>query len=106
MGLRRVIAEIKRNKRFLITAHTSLEGDALGSELAFCRLLKKLGKDAFILNEDGIPYGYDFLPGAGRVKRFKGRRRVAEFDCMVVLDCSDLKRAGEVHKINTDGKPV
>jgi len=63
LSLRRVVECVKKHKRFLITSHKGLEGDALGSELAFAGLLRRLGKTAAIVNEDAIPYGYDFLPG-------------------------------------------
>ncbi|KPK97178.1 MAG: hypothetical protein AMJ95_10375 [Omnitrophica WOR_2 bacterium SM23_72] len=98
MSVKKVIACIKSHKNFLITSHTNLEGDALGSELAFYRLLKKLGKRAMIVNQDGLPYGYDFLPSKVILKRFKemAASRNMRFDCFVVLDCSDLGRTGEV----------
>lgn len=107
MSLKKAVEFIKRNKRFLITSHTNLEGDALGSEIAFYFLLKKLGKRAFIVNEDASPYGYDFLPGQNKIKRLKlVFKKKPDFDCFVTLDCSDLKRAGETWKINRDKKPV
>ena len=107
MSLKKVVACVKRYKNFLITAHTNLEGDALGSELAFYRLLKKLGKHATIVNEDALPYGYDFLPGKENIKKFKNNlKKQLNFDCFVALDCSDLRRTGEVYRINTDAKPI
>lgn len=106
MSLKKVIACIKRNKNFLITSHTNLEGDALGCELAFYRLLRKLGKHATIINEDDLPYGYDFLRGKNIIKKFKQNLKGIKFDCFVVLDCSDLKRTGEVYRINTENKPI
>lgn len=105
MGLKSCVECIKRNKRFLITAHTNLEGDALGAELGFLSLVKKLRKSGIIVNEDGIPYGYDFLPGKEAIKKLNRRTIGAKFDCFVTVDCSDLKRTGEVYRIN-QGKPV
>jgi len=106
VSLKKVVECIKRNKYFLITAHTNLEGDALGAELAFYQILKKLGKFATIINEDELPYGYEFLPGASKIKKFKPNIKGIRFDCFVALDCSDLKRTGEVYRINTAGKPI
>lgn len=102
MGLGKAVACIKRNKRFLITAHTNLEGDALGAELGFLNLVKKLGKQGVIVNEDDIPYGYDFLPGKNYIKKLNRKTIRTKFDCFVVLDCSDLNRTGEVYRINRD----
>lgn len=115
MSLKKVVAHIKNNKYFLITTHTNLEGDALGSELAFYRLLRKLGKYATIMNEDNVPYGYDFLPGINKVEKFRGkifdkvrknRLKDIRFDCLIILDCSDLARCGRVSKINIDNRPI
>ncbi|MDI6606764.1 MAG: bifunctional oligoribonuclease/PAP phosphatase NrnA, partial [Candidatus Omnitrophota bacterium] len=104
--LKKSIDCIKRSKAFLITTHTSPEGDALGSELAFYRLLKKLGKEAVIVNEDPCPSGYEFLPGIENIKKFKKDLKYPPFDCLVTLDCTDLKRSGEVHSLNSAARPV
>ncbi len=106
MFLKKAVACIKRHRNFLITAHTNPEGDALGSEIAFYRLLKELGKYATIINEDDVPYGYSFLPDKFNIKRFKKNMKGIKFDCFVVLDCSDLKRTGEVYRLNLRNKPV
>ncbi|MCK9604001.1 MAG: bifunctional oligoribonuclease/PAP phosphatase NrnA, partial [Candidatus Omnitrophica bacterium] len=60
MSLKKVVALIRQNKNFLITTHTNPEGDAMGSELAFYKLVRKLGKNAVIVNEDGVPDSYSF----------------------------------------------
>ncbi len=104
MSLKEVAAGIKRNKKFLVTTHTNPEGDALGAELAFYRLLKRLGKTATVVNEDDVPYEYNFLPGVKIIKKFKKEQKKIRFDCFVALDCSDLKRTGEVYRINTEHK--
>lgn len=106
MSLEKVIACIKSNRRFLITTHLNLEGDALGSEIAFFRLLKSMGKQASIINQDSTPLEYSFLPGINKIKKFKKNYRNIRFDCFVVLDCSDLVRCGEVSKINKSHKTL
>jgi phosphoesterase RecJ-like protein len=106
MSLKNAAAFVKKQNNFLITAHTNPEGDALGSEIAFYLLLKKLGKSAVMVNEDGIPYGYTFLPEVGVIKKFGRWAMRVKFDCMAVLDCSDMERTGEVAQLNKAGKPV
>ncbi|MFA6349536.1 MAG: bifunctional oligoribonuclease/PAP phosphatase NrnA [Candidatus Omnitrophota bacterium] len=105
MSLNKVINCIKKNKRFLISSHVNLEADALGSELAFYRLLKALGKEAVIVNEDDIPYGHEFFPQVESVKKYDHRSGEIEFDVFVAVDCSDLHRTGEVHRLSA-GKPI
>ena len=106
MSINEVCQSIKQHDNFLICAHTNPEGDALGAQLGFYNLIKKLGKQAAIISDDRLPYGYDFLPGLKNIRRLdKGSARV-KFDCLVVLDCADLKRTGGVYKLNHDNKPV
>ncbi|MDD5561180.1 MAG: bifunctional oligoribonuclease/PAP phosphatase NrnA [Candidatus Omnitrophica bacterium] len=106
MGLKRICASIKKYNNFLITAHTRLEGDALGAELAFYALIRKLGKQGVILNEDNIPYGHEFLPGVKKIRRLDAGSPYIKFGCLVVLDCADLKRTGEVWRLNKENKPI
>lgn len=107
MSLRKTVECVKRHKNFLITTHTNPEGDALGSELGFYRLVKRLGKNAVIVNEDDIPCVFNFLPEVKEIKKLKENISRQEFDCFVVLDCSDLTRTGQVYKINLKkNKPV
>jgi len=59
-----------------------------------------------MVNEDGIPYGYTYLPEVGVIKKFGKSDMCIKFDCMAVLDCSDMERTGEVARLNKTGKPV
>ncbi len=106
MSLKKAIASIKRNNAFIITSHLNLEGDALGSQIAFYILLKKLGKVAFMVNEDEVPKSYDFLPYSNKIMLFnKGLLKKLAVDCFAILDCSDLSRCGNVSVLSGD-KPT
>jgi len=106
LNLKNAAAFVKKQNNFLITVHTNPEGDALGSEIAFYLLLKKLGKNAVMVNDDELPYGYTFLPEANNIKKFGRHAMRVKFDCMAVLDCSDMARTGEIAQLNTAGAPV
>ena len=58
--IKEILAAISSGKKFLITAHVRLDGDALGSELALYLMLKDLGKEAVIYNQDATPEHYRF----------------------------------------------
>ena len=105
-SLQKVVQEIRRNNKFLITTHTSPEGDAIGSEIAFSRLLKKLRKRVMIVNQDPVPVEYDFFFQKEGISLLDKKSKSYDFDCMAVLDCSDLARAGEVSNVNYLSKPV
>ena len=96
IALKKIVDKIKMSKSFLITAHMSLEGDALGSELATYILLKKLKKRVVIYNNDPTPETYKFLP-FNRV--IKNSIKDEKFDVAMVVDCSDLSRTGKVKDI-------
>ncbi len=92
--IKKIIQIIKENKKFLITAHINLEGDALGSEIAMFLLLKKLKKQATIFNHDPTPLAYSFLPQVKKIKN--SLKEQDKFDVALVLDCSDSSRTGKV----------
>jgi len=89
----RIIDVIASNRSFLITSHVRLDGDAVGSELALYHLLKNLGKEAVVYNEDETPGNYRFLPGTEVIVHFLGT--VDHFDAAFVLDCSEISRVGD-----------
>jgi len=96
MSLKKVSQAIKRNKRFLIASHINPEGDSLGSQLAMSYLLRLLGKDVVIVSDDTVTSEYGFLPGLKRIKNVKQIPNLSTFDCLVLLDCSNLSRCGRV----------
>ena len=106
MSLKKAVELIRKSKNFLISAHTNPEGDALGSELAFYWLVKKLGKEAVIVNEDNVPPECEFMPGINNIRKYRNERQKFNFDCFVTLDSSDLKRTGEVYRLNYCNKPI
>lgn len=100
--MQKVIAAIKKHKRFLISAHVNPEGDSLCSQLAMKKLMISLGKQAFIVNHDPVPEHYKFLPEAEGVSTGLGRRM--DFDAVLVLDCPTLKRIGGVKDLISKDK--
>lgn len=102
--INKIIKKIKEGQHFLITSHTKLDGDALGSELALYCLLSDLGKKAVIYNEDKTPDHYSFLPRAEKIANKLGD--VSKFDVAFILDCSELERVGEKAKEINKIKPL
>ncbi len=90
-----VLEAIGARDRFLITSHVSLDGDALCSELALTRVLEKLGKKAWIVNEAQPPHVYDFLPGLEKVMRWPAMPP-EDWDGVFVLDLGKWSRMGKL----------
>lgn len=106
-----VAAAFRRHRRFLVTAHVHPDGDAVGSVLATGWILRRLGKEVRLVLPERVPAAYTFLPGqnliaaAGEV----GEEDVADCrlaDAVVVVDCSDAARLGEVRKLLPEGAEV
>jgi bifunctional oligoribonuclease and PAP phosphatase NrnA len=84
-------AIIQKNSSFLISSHMSLDGDSIGSELAFLWYLRSLSKKAVVYNHEAVPPKFMFLGDSGLL----GSKRPSEpFDVLLVLDCSNPKRLG------------
>lgn len=66
-AIRKILAEIRKRDRFLVSGHIRSDGDALGSQLAFHMLLKKMGKRSHVVCDQGVLPDYRFLPGTDKV---------------------------------------
>ena len=66
--INRIVRQIACHKRFLITTHVYPDGDAIGSQIALCILLKRMGKDVGLINSFPLPARYKFLPNSGLIK--------------------------------------
>lgn len=102
--MRKVIEAIRKNKRFLITAHLNPEGDSICSQLAMKELLESIGKEAVIINHDEVPGHYKFLPKVESI--LTGPKDTIDFDAVIVLDCPTMKRIGSVESVVQKTKPV
>jgi bifunctional oligoribonuclease and PAP phosphatase NrnA len=91
--IRKIVDVINRHQKFLITAHVKLDGDAVGSELAFYLFLRGIGKDATIYNQDKTPDNYRFLPGSDIIRNTLPPPD--DFEVAFILDCSELDRVGD-----------
>ena len=65
--LKEVLKQIERRDRFLLTSHARPDGDAVGSALACCQILRAMGKQADVVLRDGVPRIYQPLPYADKV---------------------------------------
>lgn len=84
---------ILEKQRFLVVAHASPDGDAIGSSLALGLLLREQGKEVVIYNQDEVPYNFQFLPGAETIENEVGEGQ--SFDVTVLLDCAEPSRIGD-----------
>ncbi|MGO9817422.1 MAG: DHH family phosphoesterase, partial [Acidocella sp.] len=69
--LQDVLKQIEQRERFVLTSHARPDGDAVGSALACCQILRALGKHADVVLHDGVPRIYRSLPFADEVLQAK-----------------------------------
>lgn len=76
----------------LVFSHILMDGDTLGSSVALCSALRKIGKRAYILIEDDIPAYLAFLD-----KNYctYDDQIITEPDVCIAVDCSDISRLGK-----------
>ena len=92
--VRAVMEAIRRHRRFTVSSHVNPEGDALGSALALASLLKRLGKQAVVATDGGIPKAFAFFP---RIAPVVGRpSQVKMPEVAMTVDVPVLERLGSM----------
>jgi phosphoesterase RecJ-like protein len=87
---------IQTSQNILVISHIRPDGDAVGSVLGLGLALQATGKNVQMILEDGVPKSFRHLVGSDQMQK----RAEDEFDCSIVVDCSDLSRTG---KLFSDG---
>jgi phosphoesterase RecJ-like protein len=94
-----VIDFIEKYDKFIITAHETPDGDALGSEYAMLLALRKLGKTARILNADPAPQKFAFVDPGDEfevlVRKEQIPKDIGEYG-LFILDVNDINNIGQV----------
>jgi len=85
--------------KFILTAHETPDGDALGSECAMYLALQQLNKEVIIFNADPTPEKYYYLEGAEHIRILKAESQipanVGEY-VLLILDTNDIHNIGQV----------
>jgi bifunctional oligoribonuclease and PAP phosphatase NrnA len=88
--LKDVLEQIEKRNRFLLTSHARPDGDAVGSALACCQILRSIGKDAEVVLRDGVPRIYQPLPFADQVVH--AQRVNGNYEAAIILECDSIQR--------------
>ncbi|MBE3064103.1 MAG: bifunctional oligoribonuclease/PAP phosphatase NrnA [Spirochaetes bacterium] len=94
-----VVDFLRRTEKFIITAHETPDGDAIGSECAMLRVLRGMGKTAVIFNADPTPRKFRFLDADDSVGVLSSAADlptdIAEY-VLLMLDTSDVHNIGQI----------
>ena len=101
-----VVDFIEKYDKFIITAHETPDGDALGSEYAMLLALKRLGKQARILNADPAPKKFAFVDKNGDFEVLLKKEQIpddiGEYG-LFILDVNDINNIGAVRDVVLPG---
>lgn len=92
---------IENSKSIVLLTHEDPDGDAIGSLIAFYRILKDMGKDVEIIAND-IPERFKYLKDIDNIVDNSQKK----FDLAIVLDCASKKRIGQIDNIVDKAKCV
>jgi len=101
-------------RSIVLLAHTNPDGDAVGSSLAWARLLEEMGHAVTCIVPNKYPYFLDWMPGIGDVVIFrndpeKARKAVEGADLIFSMDfnaISRLESLSDTIAANTTAKRV
>lgn len=88
--VKEVLRRIEERQRFLLTSHARPDGDAVGSALACCQILRSMGKEADVFLRDGVPRIYQPLPFADKV--VQAERVNGDYEAAILLECDSVQR--------------
>jgi bifunctional oligoribonuclease and PAP phosphatase NrnA len=88
--LKEVLKEIEQRNKFVLTSHARPDGDAIGSALGCCQILRSMGKEAEVVLRDGVPRIYQPLPFADQVVQSENVK--PGYEAAIILECDSLQR--------------
>lgn len=88
--LTEIAVRLKSFSNILVTSHIMPDGDSIGSLLGLGLALQQAGYAVTMFSVDGVPDRYSFLEGSEKIAEKLLPK--ADYDCVVVLDCSDQDR--------------
>jgi len=88
--LQEVLKHIEQRDKFLLTSHARPDGDAIGSALACCQILRCMGKQADVVFHDGVPRIYRPLPFADSV--VQADKVNGDYQAAIILECDSIQR--------------
>ncbi|RPJ07417.1 MAG: bifunctional oligoribonuclease/PAP phosphatase NrnA [Spirochaetaceae bacterium] len=102
MVLKPIIDFINSHDRFILTAHETPDGDAIGSECALSAVIQKMGKKVMIFNSDPIPRKFMFLDPGHTITTLRSNKQLPtdlEEWVLIILDTNDTNNIGKVAQL-------
>ncbi len=91
--------------KVLLFPHENADGDAIGSCVALCRMLRMMGKDAYVLTDTPLAGYIAFLDEYEGEKFCTMKKNIIhDPDVCLCVDCSDVFRIPHLEDVFTGGK--
>jgi len=102
---------IAQNNSFILTTHVNPDADAIGSEIAFYKILKHFGKKVRIVNHSSTPYNLTFLDSDNVIEKFDYEMHSELFknaDVIVLIDLNNFSRTVSINESisNSNAKKI
>jgi phosphoesterase RecJ-like protein len=97
-----IIDFITENTSFILTAHETPDGDAIGSECALAGVLRGLGKSVKIINSDPTPNKFKFIDHDRDIVILKNKQQIPsnlEESVLIILDTNDTNNIGKLAQL-------
>ncbi|MCL2164602.1 MAG: bifunctional oligoribonuclease/PAP phosphatase NrnA [Oscillospiraceae bacterium] len=96
-----IIKKIKEYDNICLFVHNSMDGDTLGSAVAFAIALHKMGKTPVVITEENIPRNLDIMPGRQFVLDIRKLEQElkTEGKLAIAVDTADPKMFGKRESI-------
>src|SRR6056297_1808032 len=102
ISYRSITQFLQTHSSFILTAHETPDGDAIGSECAMYSALKYLGKQVMIFNADPTAEKYKYLACSTNIVILHDKKQlpddISEY-VLLILDTNDIHNIGEVADI-------
>lgn len=91
-NLKEMATAINGIDKVLLLPHVRPDGDAIGSSVALCLALRKMGKKAIVLTDGRVPENLKFLENDCLADEIS---ELEEFQMAILMDCGELHRIGD-----------
>ncbi len=98
-----------QHKSFVVTTHVNPDADAIGSQMAICKILKKLNKEVSAINHSITPYYLEFLDEEKTIVKFddaKHKKIIYEADVIIIVDLNFVNRTVSMEKAIRESKGI
>lgn len=108
-NIRRFEELIDGSSKIVLTCHVHPDGDALGSTLGLCHVLRKIGKEASVVMPDQPPKALRFVPGSGEIAVYTKhdpycQRLISECDLIICCDFNAFSRLDHLAPLIEESK--